>query len=173
MPDSRGTQIDTEMTKINTKDFELSPLKLKIAKILEYHDIEVSVDSKLCRTLNCKCIATQNDFTHSHSNTIDTIHQENERRKENDVSNACLTLLRFLLLDGRDSISSNLELLYKESQKFLDKQRGPDETMIEVIYPTYVKLYDKKYRQLKKDSNYTDAFRYDQRIADVAIFSFQ
>ena len=164
---SREAQRDTKIIKFNTSEFELTPLKLKIAKILKNYNAKVMVDTKLCRSLKCKCIATQDDISYSQSNTIDAIQNEKDKQLDNDVSNACLTLIRFFILDGRRNISSNLDLLYKESEKFLDKQRGPDEVMVEVIYPAYVKLFDQKYRKLKLDSNYTDTFIYDQRIANV------
>ena len=141
--------------------------------ILEKHEVKAVVQSKFCRNLKCKCITSQDDFSYSHSNTVHKLPQEKDKQIENDVSNACLTVVRYLMSDGIGNISSNLDLLYKESLKFLDKERGPDETMIEVIYPAYVKLFDKKYRKLKIDSNYTDTFHYDQRIADVITFLFK
>ena len=172
MESNPEAQNNTQITKIDTNDFELGHLKTEIAKILKNYDVKLMVDSKLCQSLKCKCIATQNDFSYSHSNTMDTIHQAKDKRMENDVSNACLTLVRFLMLDGRDNVSSNLKSLREESEKFLDKQRGSDETMIEVIYPAYVRLFNKRYQQLKFDSNYTDTFIYDQRISDVISFLF-
>ena len=150
----------------------MSILKSKIANVLKNYDVEVSVDTKLCRSLECKCIAKQDDISYSQSNTIDTIQSEKDKQIENDVSNACLAFVRFLILDGKGNVSRNLDLLYTESEKFLDKQRGPDETMMEVIYPAFVKLFGKKYRQLNIDSNYTDTFIYDQRIAKVICLIF-
>ena len=170
---NQEAKIDTKITKVNTNDFELSPIKAKIAEILESHNYELSVESKFCRSLKCKCITSQNDFAHSHSNTVHKLQSEKEKKIENDVSNVCLTVLRYLILDEQDNISSNLHELYKESVKFLDKERGPDETMVEVMYPAYVRLFDKKCRQLKMDSNYTDTFQYDQRITDVIFCSFK
>ena len=161
------TETNTQITKFNTSEFELSTLKSKIANVLKNYDVRVLVDTKLCRSLKCKCIATQEDIAYSQSNTFDSIQKEEDKQIDNDVSNACLTLVRFLMLDGKNNTNENLDLLYKESEKFLDKQRGPDETMLEVIYPAFVKLFGKKYRQLKIDSNYTDTFIYDQRIANV------
>ena len=161
------TQTHTELTKFNTSEFQLSTLKSKIANVLKNYDVKVSVDTKLCRSLKCKCIATQDDIAYSQSNTFDSIQKEEDKQIDNDVSNTCLTLVRFLMLDVKGNISENLNLLYTESEKFLDKQRGPDETMLEVIYPAFVKLFGKKYRQLKIESNDTDTFIYDQRIANV------
>ena len=93
-----------------------------------------------------------------------------EKQKENDVSNACLTVIKFLMLDGKNRIGRNLISLFEESQKLLNKQRGPDEIMIQVIYPIYVELFEKRYRELKRYKNYTDTFQYDQRIEQVMIF---
>ena len=164
---NRESQRNTDIISFNTSEFQLSPLKSRIAKVLKNYDARVLIDTKLCRSLKCKCIATQDDISYSQSNTIDTIQSEKDKQIDNDVSNACLALVRFLILDGKGNVSRNLDLLYEVSEKFLDKQRGPDEAMLEVIYPAYVKLFDKKYRQLKIDSNYTDTFIYDQRIANV------
>ena len=161
------TETNTQITKFNTSEFELSTLKRKIANVLKSYDVKVSVDTKLCRSLKCKCIATQDDITSSQSNTVDSIQKEEDKQIDNDVSNACLTIVRFLMLDVKGNFSQNLDLLHTESEKFVDKQRGPDDTMLEVIYPTFIKIFGKKYRQLKDDSNYTDTFIYDQRIANV------
>ena len=78
-----------------------------------------------------------------------------------------------LFTSGKNNRSKNLVSFLEESQKLLNKKRGPDETMIQVIYPIYVELFDKRYRELKRNENYTDNFLYDQRIAAVMIFSIQ
>ena len=143
------TQTNTEITKVNTSKFELSTLKSKIAIVLKNYDVKVSVDSKLCRSLKCKCIATQDDITYYQSNTKDALQKEKDKQMDNDVSNACLTLVRFLISNGKGDVSRNLDLLYKESEKLLNKKRGPDEAMMEVIYPAYNRLFGKKYRKFK------------------------
>ena len=161
----REAQKNTKITKVNT--MELNPLKLTIAKILKNHAAKVMVNTRLCRSLKCKCIATQDDITYYQSNTKDALQKEKDKQMDNDVSNACLTLVRFLISNGKGDVSRNLDLLYKESEKLLNKKRGPDEAMMEVIYPAYNRLFGEKYRKFKIDSNYTDTFIYDQRIANV------
>ena len=163
------------ISKANKHDFELSTLKRAIAKILQDHHINALGNSRLkCRSLKCKCISMKEDVLYAYGQSSrEFSFSATQRQIENDVSNACLAILKFLVLDGKNNRRKSLILLLEESQKFLHKERGPDEIMIEVIYPIYVELFDKRYRELKRNKNYTDVFRYDQRIADVMIFSIQ
>ena len=145
-----------------------------MARILQDHRVIRLGNSRLkCRNLKCKCISLQADFEHAHLKQSSGNNQgfsTMEKQKENDVSNACLTVIKFLMLDGKNRIDRNLVSLFEESQKLLNTQRGPDEIMIEVIYPIYVELFEKRYRELKRYKNYTDTFQYDQRIEQVMIF---
>ena len=128
--------------------------------------------------MKCKCISSQSDvenalYQSSAGLSPLKIVSVTERQKENDVSNVCLTVIKFLMLDGKNRIGRNLASLFKESQKLLNKQRGPDEVMIHVIYPISVQLFEKRYRELKRNKNFTDNFRYDQRIEEVMIWPIQ
>ena len=144
-----------------------------MARKLQDHNVNRLGNSRLkCRSLKCKCISLQADFEYAHEQSSGKVQgfSATEKQSENDVSNACLTIIKFLMLDGKNKIGKNLVSLFEESQKLLNKQRGPDEIMIQVIYPIYVELFQKRYRELKRNENYTDTFRYDQRIEEVMIF---
>ena len=116
-----------------------------MARKLQDHHVNKLGKSRLkCRSLKCKCISLQADFEHAHLKQSSGNNQgfsTMEKQKENDVSNVCLTILKFLMLDGQTNRDENLNSLFTESLKFLNKERGPDETMIEVMYPVYVELF--------------------------------
>ena len=170
MQSNQKIQKNTTISKANTNDFELRTLKSAIANILKNHNVKDLGNSRLCQSLSCKCIAMEADFDILSANNKRTFsNSAEEKQKENDVSNTCLTVIKFLMLDGKNRIDRNLVSLFEESQKLLNKQRGPDEIMIQVIYPIYVELFEKRYRELKRNKNFTDTFRYDQRIEEVMI----
>ena len=171
MQSNQNIQKNTTISKANTNDFELRTLKSAIANILKDHNVKDLGNSRLCQSLSCKCIAIEADFDILSANNKRTFsNSAEEKQNENDVSNVCLTIVKFLILDGQTNRDENLNSLFTESLKFLNKERGPDETMIEVMYPVYVELFDKTYRELRRHQNYTDSFEYDQRSADVMIF---
>ena len=142
-------------------------MKMKIAKELE-HQYTYSVgSSSICKDLKCKCIIRSDDL---HSNTGQSENVEKklttfeDKLRENEVSNICLVILRFLMLDGKKNRESNLKLLFEEAVNFIDKRRGPDEIMLEVLYPLYERLFGQKYLNLKNQTKYNDPFKYDQII---------
>ena len=84
---------------------------------------------------------------------------------EDQVSNVCLRMLNFLILDGEDRIDNNLKTLYEQSMNYIEKRRSStDEVMQDVISPVYVKFFANRYQKLKNESNYTDPFIYNQRF---------
>ena len=86
------------------------------------------------------------------------------------VSQVCLTLLNFLIVDGEENMDRNLNTLYEQSMKYTDKKRSStDEVMIDIISPIYVQFFANKYQELKNDSNYSDPFIYNQRFNTWAL----
>ena len=157
--------------KVASKDFEISKLKKKISKELRAHESEAEIVSRRCRSLYCRCITTSSDFDY-YNNPSNPLRpgagaigsDDSQKQLENDVSNICLKLLSFLLLDGDVNRAKNLEQLFQQSMNFLDRQRGPNEIMVEVFYPIYTTSFQQTYQKLEKGSNYSDPFTYDQRM---------
>ena len=159
---------DISIVKVSSNEFEISNLKKKIAKTLKDHDNEADFGGRLCRDLRCKCIASKSDFeylfSHSDADKNKVVEGDFRKQLENDVSNICITLLNFLMLDEEINMEKNLGLLFEQSMNFLDSQRGPDEIMVDIFYPIYVRFFEPLYSKLKKDQNYSDPFTYDQRV---------
>ena len=151
------------ISKINS--FAISEMKSQMTKILKNSDKHDVGDSKFCRNLRCKCIVADAELKSNLGNR--DLEEEIETRKqmEGDVSNVCITILRFLMLDTQ-SMDKNLDLLYREAIKYLDKRRSSDEIMVEVLYPLYQQLLDSRYRDLKSKKDFNDQFTYDQRFLD-------
>ena len=121
----------------------------------------------LCKNLACRCIATQSELDFYNLNKGNSITSDSRKKQlDNDASNVCLKLLNFLILDNASNIDKNLDLLVIKSLDFLDKQRGPNEIMVEVFYPIYTMLFQPIYQKLVKESNYSDPFIYDQRVPE-------
>lgn len=163
------SQISSQKTisvrKVSPNAFDISQLKKKMGKLLKYHETEADSGSRRCRSLGCRCITAESDFEHYSNLKSNGIGLDiNQKRLENDVSNICLKLLRFLILDGDANRDRNLELLFQQSLNFLDKQRGPDDIMVDVFYPIYTTIFQPVHRNLEKGSNFSDPFIYDQRI---------
>ena len=146
------------IAKVDSNEFDVFKLKKDIAEILKKDDNKIAIakDKKHCQTLDCRCIVGPADFNYrTHPSTI---------YLENDVSNICLKILDFLILDGESNINSHIDILFEQSMIFLDKQRGPDKIMVEVFYPIYLTSFQPTYRKLSNRLNHSDPFTYDQRI---------
>ena len=174
--DTPSLNKDTSIVKVSSRDFDISKLKKKIGKHLENRQDEVYVGTRYCQNLRCKCIATTADIEysldpsnphnqHNINSGDEKLQQDEQEQLRNDASNICLKLLSFLMLDGDENRNNNLDLLFQQSMSFLDKQRGPDEIMVEVFFPIYITVFQPVYLKLKNESNYSDSFTYDQRLA--------
>ena len=144
--------------------FDISTLKKKIANAIQDNEYKADNSTGLCKNLECRCIATQSeiDFYLRNPNKDKNVKHGKGKQLENDVSNVCLKIMSFLMLKG--DLNNNLDKLFRQSLNFLDKQRGPNEIMVEVFYPTYIALFEPTYHRLSKESNYSDPFTYDQRV---------
>ena len=110
--------------------------------------------------LACKCIYAFSCWT-MESNT----RTEKKVLIEDQVSNVCLRLLNVLILDGKERVDLNLNTLYQESMRHIEKRRsGADEVMVDVISPIYAKFFANRYHKLRNESNYSDPFIYNQRF---------
>ena len=161
------------IVNVASNEFDVLKLKKEIKDVLKKDENKTAKGSRLCRTLGCRCIATQSDFDYLQdaSNPYKGIPKDfMSKYLENDVSNICLQLLNVLILDGDNKTDKNLDNLFEQSMNFLDKQRGPDEVMVEVFYPGYLTSFQPMYQELKKNSNHIDPFTYDQRIMDGSFF---
>ena len=135
--------------KVDSNDFEISNLKKEIAKELRAHENQAYIGSRLCRSLGCRCITAGSDFDHSNDPSNPLSSSSITSDTNNDVSNICLKLLSFLILDGDANRDKNLEQLFQQSMNYLDRQRGPNEIMVEVFYPIYTTLFQPIYRKLE------------------------
>ena len=152
---------------MSSNEFDISKLKKKIGKHLENHKAIIH-STRLCRSLGCRCIATTSDFEYSQNPSNpredDKFKSYKQKQLENDASNICLTLLNFFMLGGDMNRNKHLDQLFQESMNHLDKHRGIEEIMVYVFYPIYTTIFEPLYHELKKASNYSDPFRYNQRI---------
>ena len=144
--------------------FDISTLKKKTANAIQDNEYKADNSTGLCKNLECRCIATQSeiDFYLRNPDKDKNVKHGKGKQLENDVSNVCLKILSFLMLKG--DLNNNLDKLFRQSLNFLDKQRGPNEIMVEVFYPTYIALFEPTYHRISKESNYSDPFTYDQRV---------
>ena len=148
-----------------SNEFDISKLKMKIANMIQNSENEANDNAGLCKNLACRCIATQSELDFYNQNKGSSITSDiTKKQLDNDASNACLKLLNFLILDEASNVDKNLDLLFTKSLDFLDKQRGPNEIMVEVFYPIYTMFFQPIYQNLVKESNYSDPFIYDQRV---------
>ena len=151
----------TSVAKVNTHEFSFHLLKKKIANILaNQKEVNKTLFQENINDLKCKCIFAVTCWTmESKTRVKETVLMEDK------VSNMCLMLLNFLILDGEENMERNLNTLYEQSLKYTDKRRsGTDEVMLEVISPIYVKIFEKRYQELKNESNHSDPFIYNQRF---------
>ena len=115
---------------------------------------------KKINDLTCKCIYAFSCWT-MESNT----RTEKKVLIEDQVSNACLMFLNYLMLDGEDRIDGNLNNMYEQSMTRTEKRRsGAEEVMIDVFFPIYEKFFSNIYQKLKNESNHSDPFIYNQRF---------
>ena len=157
---------NSSIKKVSSNEFEVPDLKKRIGRKMENHENKAFNDNKLCKHLGCRCIANSTDFEHyqDHSNPNKNHASTNkQKRLKNDVSNICLTLLTFFIMDGEKNMEKNLNLLFQQSMNFLNRQRGPDEIMVYVFYPIYTTFFQAIRRKLEKELNYSVPFIYDQR----------
>ena len=131
----------------------------------------------LCKNLNCKCIFTQKDWDDSYTkeglgygkffarffnaSTETTTLSDADKLRPADVANVCLTILRFLILDGHANLNKNLDDLYRDAVEYGDRQYGVDEIMTNILHSSYKRLFETKYQSLKAEKNHTDTFVYD------------
>ena len=147
--------------EVQSNEFSFHLLKKKIARILanQHKGNEKMLQEKI-NDLRCKCI-----FAMSCWSLQPNTGTEQKVLIEDQVSNVCLMLLNFLMLDGQERIDGNLNTLYEKSMKNTEqRQSGTDEVMMAIISPIYVQFFANRYRQLKNESNYSDPFIYDQRF---------
>ena len=79
------------------------------------------------------------------------------------LSNVCLMMLNFLMLDGEEKIGHNLNTLFLQSIKYAKRRQTTDEVLLDNIFLIYTEFFSNRYLELKKSSNYSDPFIYDQR----------
>ena len=164
----------SSITKVSNGKVKVQSLKMKIADILANHYQNLTKPGDICMNLECKCIASSTELENYHMLGGETKGIKNHERVklENDVSNVCLKILRFLMLDGPSNTEKNLDLLYSESVKLINKQLGPEEVMVELFYPLYHRMLEPKYRILRTQFFSNDSFTYNQRINQSADGSF-
>ena len=123
-------------------------LKKKIAKIVaNQHKGNTTMLQEKIDDLRCKCIFAMSCWS-MQSNT----RTEQKVLIEDQVSNVCLMMLNFLMLDGQERIDGNLNTLYEKSMENTEHRRsGTDEVMMAIISPIYVKRFANRYRQLKNE----------------------
>ena len=159
--DTTDVRKKTSMTTVKTHEFSVHLLKKKIASIVaNRHKGNRTILQEKINDLTCQCIFAFSCWT-MESNT----RTEKKVLVEDQVSNVCLRMLNFLILDGEDRIDNNLKTLYEQSMNYIEKRRSStDEVMLDVISPVYVKFFANRYQKLKNESNYTDPFIYNQRF---------
>ena len=158
---SKATALNVSVMKPH---LQAPMLKQGIALVLERFNASVPGTINRCRTLSCRCIATRDDiiwYSSLHKN-IKT--DPKDTIKENDVSNACLVILRFLILDGKETIKDNLAAMRRESFRYLHKRLSIDDVMLGVMYPLYQVMFESKYKKIKQQFQFDDKFKYNQII---------
>lgn len=158
----------TVITRKKSYGLEIEAIKVEIAKILQTIDLDDTGNGIVCRNLRCKCVVSETDFADyverdNFDSSFWTSDRERRLQHESDVSNSCLIILRFLILDEPNNLKKNVDLLFQNSIKFLDKKRNSDEIMTEVMYPIYEQLFDEKYRLIRDQNDFDPEFFYDQR----------
>ena len=127
---------ETYITMDNTNDFGVRALKMNIARVLASQYIDPDISSNLFKALKCKCV------TFIDCNTMESMSRsykvDETKLTDNDVSNVCLIMIRFLMLDGPMNRDSNLKILAEEATKYVEKRRGPNQILLEIIYPLLV-----------------------------------
>ena len=155
----------TSVKEVETHEFKMHLLKKKIATTLaSKHPGNRTLLQEKINSLKCKCIYTYSCEENAYFNDKNGRVTKEQILKENEVSNICLMLLNFLMLDGEETMDSNIDTLYQQSIEHMDKTRVADEIMTDVIFPVYEQFFAKQYHKLKTDTNYSDPFIYDQRF---------
>ena len=155
----------TSIKEVETHEFKIHLLKNKIATTLaSKHPGNITLLQEKINSLKCKCIYTYSCEENAYFNSKKGTVSKDQILKENEVSNVCLMLLNFLMLDGEETMDSNIDTLYQQSIEHTDKTRDTDEIMTDVIFPVYEQFFANRYNKLKTDANYSDPFIYDQRF---------
>ena len=158
-----GSQSDPELdTSVLKPQVDAEILKQQLALQLSSITANAGNSINRCRTLACRCIASANDIEWYAGLTTGKLTTLDDKIIVNDVSNACLVILRFLLLDGNGAVEDNLAAMHQESFRFLHKQLSIEEVMLTVMYPLYEVMYEQKYRRMKLQSKFDDKFKYNQ-----------
>ena len=94
---------------MDANEFDVFKLKKEISDVLRKDAKKVSIarGSSRCKSLGCRCIVPISNYNYLPHPSIKYL--------ENDVSNICLKLLNFLMLDGDSNINGNLDLLIEQS----------------------------------------------------------
>ena len=105
------------MTAVKTHEFSVHLLKKKIASIVaNRHKGNRTILQEKINDLTCQCIFAFSCWT-MESNT----RTEKKVLVEDQVSNVCLRMLNFLILDGEDRIDNNLKTLYEQCSVHMEK----------------------------------------------------
>ena len=151
------------------KQLQVGAIREKMANILKTFQ-QVPVQSYInytypfetCERLGCKCIATNliHDkwfFATNSQQVPEEWHKTKDGQnlfksylKYSDLSNVCLAILGFLVLDGSDEADRDktLKTIGLEAQKLWHQHLEPNDIMLTIIYPTYQKLFENKYLSL-------------------------
>ena len=117
-----------------------------------------------CKNLRCKCIFAIDDYYENDDelrNFNYTVLSDADKQSPVDVSNVCLTILDFLILDGNSNLNKNLEDLYADAMTNWDRQHKADDIMTKIFYSSYQRRFAAKYQLLKAEQNDTGKFIYD------------
>ena len=156
---------ETSIMEIPTNELGFHILKEKIATILvTRHKEKKMLDEKTTDALKCKCIYAYTCWTMEVK-----VKSEETTLLEDRVSNVCLMMLNFLIVDGEENVQMNLNRLFDQAIKYTDRNRNSDEIFLEIITPIYALFFESRYMQLKNELNYTDPFLYGQRRFDAYV----